>query len=82
MEAFFCAVAKYKQEYKKTPVLIIDNVNRLAEQQLELLEQIQDYAKLATDEGTATFVFVSGEGRVPRRMIGMLILFTVLFVYK
>ena len=82
LEAFSRVAAKYKQEYKRTPVLIIDNANRLAEKQLELLEQIQDYAKLAADEGTATVVFVSGEGRVPRRMIGMLILFEVLFVYE
>jgi hypothetical protein len=53
-----------------------------AEKQLELLEQVQDYAKLTTDEGTATIVFVSSEGRVPRRMVGMLILFIVLFVYE
>ena len=77
-EAFFRAAAKYKHEYKRIPVLIIDNANRLAEKQLELLEQIQDYAKRAVDQGTATIVFVSSEGRVPRRMMGMLILFIVL----
>jgi len=49
--------------------LIIDNVNRLVEKQLELLEQIQDYAKLAADQGTATIVLVSSEGSVPRRMM-------------
>jgi len=59
--------------------LIIDNANRL-EKQLELLEQIQDYAKLAADEGTATVVFVWSEGRVPRRMMGILTLFIVLFM--
>ena len=79
-EMFFRAAAKYNQEYKKIPVLIIDNANRLAEKQLELLEQIQDYAKHAADEGTATVVFVFGEGRVPRRMMGKLIFFIVLFV--
>ena len=44
-EAFSRAAARYRQEYKKIPVLVIDNANRLAEKQLELLEQIQDYAK-------------------------------------
>jgi hypothetical protein len=81
-EVFLHAADKYQEEYKKIPVLIIDNANRLAEKQLELLEQIQDYAKRAADEGTATVVFVSSEGRVPRRMMGMLILFIVLFVYE
>jgi hypothetical protein len=77
---FLHAADKYKKEYKKIPVLIIDNANRLAEKQLELLEQIQDYAKLATDQGRATVVFVSSEGRVPRCMMGIYILFIVLFV--
>jgi len=72
----FCRVAaKYKQEYKKVPVLIIDNANRLAEKQIGLLEKLQDYAKRAIDERIATVVFVSSEGRVPRRMIGMLVFF-------
>lgn len=65
---------KYQKEYKRVPVLVIDNANRLAEKQQGLLDLIQDYAKRAADEGIATIVFVSSEGRVPRRMIGMLIL--------
>ena len=81
LEAFSRVAAKYKQEYKRTPVLIIDNANRLAENQLKLLEQIQDYAKLATDNGTATIVFMSSEGRVPRRMMGKSITFIVLFLF-
>ena len=65
---------KYKQEYKKIPVLIIDNANRLAQKQQELLDQFQDYAKDAADIGTISVVFVSSEGRVPRRMMGKLIM--------
>ena len=80
-EAFLHAAVKYNDEYKRIPVLIIDNANRLAENQLKLLEQIQDYAKLATDNGTATIVFMSSEGRVPRRMIGKSIMFIVLFLF-
>jgi len=76
-ETFSHAAIKYEQEYKKIPVLIIDNANRLAEKQLE---QIQDYAKRATDQGTATVVFVSSESHVPRHMIGKLFLFAVSFV--
>ena len=80
LEAFSRAAVKYKREYKKIPVLIIDNVNRLAENQMELLEQIQDFAKRASDQGKAVVVFVSSEGHVPRHMMGKLILFRVLFV--
>jgi len=73
-EVFLHAADKYQEEYKKIPVLIIDNVNRLAEKQLRLLEYVQDYAKRAADEGRATVVFVPSEGRVPRRMMGILYL--------
>jgi len=78
-ETFVHAADKYQEKYKKIPVVIFDNVNRLAQNQLRLLEHVQDYAKRATDEGTATVVFVSSEGRVPRRMIGKSIMFIVLF---
>ena len=60
------------------PVLIIDNANRLAQKHQVLLDLFQDYAKDTADERTATVVFVSSEGRVPRRMMGKLILFRLL----
>ena len=66
---------KYKQEYGRVPVLIIDNANKLAQKQKPLLDQLQDYAKSATDNGIATVVFMSSEGRVPRRMMGKSIMF-------
>ena len=55
------------------PVLIIDNANRLAQKQPELLDLFQDYAKLTADKGTVSVVFVSSEGNVPRRMMRKLI---------
>ncbi|OLE53257.1 MAG: hypothetical protein AUG51_14040 [Acidobacteria bacterium 13_1_20CM_3_53_8] len=60
---------KYKQEYGRVPVLIVDNANRLAQRQPEL----------AADNGTVTVVFVSSEGRIPRRMVRESIMFIVLF---
>jgi len=81
LEVFSRAAIKYKQEYGKVPVLIIDNVNRLVQQQQQsLLNLFQDYAKDAADEETASVVFVSGEGEgcVPRRMIGKSIIFRLL----
>jgi hypothetical protein len=71
---------KYKQEYEKIPVLIIDNANKLAQRQPKLLDLFQDYAKNAADNGLVSVVFVSSEGRVPRRMMGKSIMFTVLSV--
>ena len=72
---------KYKHEYGKIPVLIIDNANKLAPKQQELLDLFQDYAKRASDEEIITVVFVSSEGRVPRHMTGKSIMFIVLFCY-
>jgi type II secretory pathway predicted ATPase ExeA len=69
---------KYRQEYGRIPVLIIDNTNKLAQKQEPLLGQLQDYAKNAADKGIATVVFVSSEGRVPRRMMRKSIMFIVL----
>jgi Cdc6-like AAA superfamily ATPase len=66
------------QEYKKIPVLIIDNANRLSQTQQKLLNLFQDYAKDAHDRGTVIIVFVSNEGRVPHRMMGKSIIFIVL----
>jgi len=79
LQLFSSFAMRYKHEYEKVPVLIIDNANRLAEKQPELLDLFQDYAKAAADRGVATVVFVSSEGRVPRRMTGKSILFVVLF---
>jgi hypothetical protein len=72
---------KYKQEYGRVPVLIIDNANRLAQQQQELLDLFQDYAKDTADDGTTTIVFMSSEGRVLRHMMGKSIMFMVFDCY-
>ena len=50
------------------PVLIINNANRLAQKQPELLEELQGYAKVGADNATASVVFVTSDGRVPPRM--------------
>jgi chromosomal replication initiation ATPase DnaA len=71
---------KYKQEYKRVPVLIIDNANRLAQKNQELLNHFQDYAKDTADKGTISVVFMSSEGRVPRHMMRKSIMFIVLLI--
>jgi hypothetical protein len=52
---FFRAASKYQQKHKKVPVLIIDNSNKIAHNQPEILDMFQDYARLAADERLATF---------------------------
>ena len=81
LQHFSRLAIKYKQEYGKVLVLIIDNANRLAQTQQGALNLFQDYAKFAADEGTVTVVFVSSEGRVPCYIIGKSIIFVVLFNY-
>jgi hypothetical protein len=69
LRVFSHLAIKYKQEYGRVPVLIIDNANKLAQKQEPLLNQLQDYAKSTADKGIATVVFVPSEGHVPRRMM-------------
>ena len=70
---------KYRQEYGRLPVLILNNVNKLELKHPELLNLFQDYAKRGADERIVTVIFVSSEGRVPRGMIRKSIMFLVLF---
>ena len=70
-DVFFYTARKYKQDYKKILVLIIDNTNKLVQKELE---DIQDLAKSASDKGIATIVFVSSKGHIPRCIIGKLLL--------
>jgi hypothetical protein len=51
------------------PVMIIDSANKLAHNQQKILDMLQDYAKLATDKGIATIMFISSKGCVPYCMI-------------
>jgi len=80
LKNFKHACEKFKREYKKVPVLIIDNSNRLSKQNTRTLDLFQDFAKDATDARCASVVFVTSEGRVPRHMRGNSIMFSVLIV--
>ena len=69
---------KYKQEYGKVPVLIIDNADRLVQKQQELLDLFQDYAAETADKGIISVVFMSNEG-VPDCMRSRLTMCVVIF---
>jgi hypothetical protein len=81
LRVFSHLAIKYKQEYKRVPVLIIDNANKLAQKQEPVLDQLQDYAKSAADRGIVTVVFVLSDGRVPRRMMGKPIMFMFIVLF-
>ena len=70
-DVFSRVALKYRQSHNAIPVLVVDNANKLP---ASLLGEFQDYAKRAADNNIATVVFVSSEGRIPRRMRGTSIL--------
>ena len=48
LRTFTTAAIKYKERHGKVPALVVDNANRLAENEPELLDNLQDAAKVAT----------------------------------
>ena len=72
LRVFSRLAIKYKQEYGKIPVLIIDDANKLTQKQQRLLDLFQDYAKEAADKGIAKVVFMSNERCVLHRMMSKL----------
>jgi len=76
----FSHLAKtYQEENRRPPVLVIDNVNRLAVENPSLLRNLQDIAKDAADDRVFVTVFVTSEGHAPRQMMGKLstLLYTI-----
>ncbi|CAI2192515.1 9963_t:CDS:2 [Funneliformis geosporum] len=46
----------------KQPVLILDNISKLGQKNVEMMEDLQDLAKLYTGQSSCVVVFVSSEG--------------------
>lgn len=60
----------FTREKGRPPVLVIDNVNRLAVKAPEVLEILQDFAKDHADASDLIVVFVASEGSAPRFLQG------------
>ena len=60
------AAIEYKHEHGVSVVLVIDNTAELAREALPTFNVLHNWAKEHTDSGTATVVFSSSEGLVPR----------------
>ncbi|CUS11267.1 unnamed protein product [Tuber aestivum] len=60
----------YRQKTNRPPVLVLDNVNRLAAGNPGLLNILQDIAKDAADDGIFITVFVASEGQAPLQILG------------
>lgn len=62
--------AKYKAETGRPAVLVLDNINVLADKHPEVLDSLQDRAKIAADMSLYKVVFVCSDGAAPIRMEG------------
>ncbi|PWW77223.1 hypothetical protein C7212DRAFT_362855 [Tuber magnatum] len=60
----------FEKNKGRPPVLVLDNVNRLAQRNPELLNILQDIAKDAADDRLFITVFVTSEGQAPIQMLG------------
>lgn len=69
------AAEAFKKKYGRPPVLIIDDINKLAKENPRELEHLQDYAKLWADSRSLIVAFVSSEGNGPRLLQGKLFIF-------
>ncbi|GBB93092.1 hypothetical protein RclHR1_21050001 [Rhizophagus clarus] len=68
LEAFKRASAIYKAKYNKTPVIVYNNINKLANINSKALDTLQDDAKMYTDYQEYIAVFITSEGSVLRKM--------------
>ena len=62
----------YRRETNISPVIVIDNINRLANDAPEILDILQEGAKDAVGSGLYTAVFVTSYGSAPSQMRGNL----------
>ncbi|CAG8793929.1 2188_t:CDS:2, partial [Dentiscutata erythropus] len=68
LNAFERAAAVYKKKYKKLPVLVFDNINVLDKVHPEIIDLLQDNAKMSVDSLKYVVVFVTNERSVLNRM--------------
>ena len=59
MEEILAGAKEYRKEFKKRPILVIDDINYLAKDCPEILSQLLSWAKRCADERALGIVFVS-----------------------
>jgi len=69
--------AAYKKEHGKCPVLVFDDVNRLAHDAPSILKVLQGAAKNAVSANTFTVVFVTSDGLAPAQISSISIVFVI-----
>jgi hypothetical protein len=63
-EPLATAAGLFFDNYSRPMTLVLDSVDRLAEQKPVFLERLQDFAKDCTDKGHLQVVFISSDGSV------------------
>ncbi|CAG8796315.1 12822_t:CDS:2, partial [Dentiscutata erythropus] len=69
---FFVSWMPSREELENTskpPVLILDNINKLGQENANMLKNLQDIAKLYADQSSCIIVFISSEGTAPHMMM-------------
>ena len=72
LKLFRLAAARFQEEHKRHAVLILDNVNIVAQESPKLLYVLQQNAKIAADKELYKVVFVCSDGVTPRKLRGKL----------
>ena len=70
LKGFEHFAAGYEAEAGRPAVLVLDNINVLADKHPEVLDLLQDRAKTAADMGLYKVVLVCSDGAAPIRMEG------------
>ena len=65
---FKVTAAAYKKKTGECPTLVIDNINRLAQKEPEILDILQEGARDAVSANTFTVVFVTSDGLAPKQI--------------
>ena len=60
----------YRKENNRAPVIVFDNISRLANDAPEILDILQEGAKDAVESGLFTAVFVTYDGPATSQMRG------------
>lgn len=62
LKAFKHFAERYRAKYNRPPIVIYDNINRLARMDQDILYMLQDDAKDNADKSNYIAVFVASEG--------------------
>ena len=67
-----CAAERFKAEHGRAAVLVLDNIDFVAEENPGLLRVLQQHAKATSDRKLFKFIFVCSDGVAPLQLSGKL----------